>query len=262
MLPWIHDLYDYVTEFDSEYQPLIHDYTWSLPFGACTLYLLFVAFGPSLVKRKFDLSKVLRRWNLFLFILSLVMFLGMAPPVASFFFDRGMYQLICLPGRELYHGSQMFWVYLFAMSKYLELIDTVFLVLRHRRVSFLHYYHHTTVLLYTWFSMNTLPGGLGYIFSIMNSAVHCMMYWYYYLAACGKRVSWAQAVTVLQLAQMVVGVVIASMWTYYYLTGATCHCSYPVAYILFSIALYGSYFILFLQFYLDRYLNRRRLKKM
>merc|ERR1712130_847612 len=103
MLPSYYDVYQYVTEFDSEYQPLIHDYTWSLPFGACSLYLLFVAFGPSLVKKKFDLSKVLRRWNLFLFILSLVMFWGMAPPVASFFLDRGMYQLIYLPGRELYH---------------------------------------------------------------------------------------------------------------------------------------------------------------
>lgn len=253
----------YITEFDSSRQPIIHDYTWSLPIISVIVYLLFVRYGPKLLgnKTKFDLSLTLRYWNLFLAILSLLMFLGMAPPCFSFFLEKGPKELICLPQGELYHGSQMFWVWLFALSKYIELIDTVFLVLRGRPVSFLHYYHHTTVLLYTWFSMNTLPGGVGYVFSIMNSAVHTIMYWYYYRTACGIKLSWGQVVTVVQLAQMVVGVAIAGLWTYFYLTGTECTCDYAIEYIIGSIVLYGSYYLLFLQFYTNRYFNSRNVAK-
>ena len=257
------DINQYISEFDSSRQPIIHDFTWSLPAITVVLYLLFVYYGPKIMAKraKFDLSFSLRYWNLFLAVISLIMFLGMAPPCFSFFLERGFFELICLPGRELYHGSQMFWVYLFALSKYIELVDTLFLVLRQRRVTFLHYYHHTTVLLYTWFSMNTLPGGSGYIFSIMNSAVHTLMYWYYYRSACGKQPRWGQTVTVVQLAQMVVGVFISGVWTYFYFSNYNCTCDFPVEYIICSIALYGSYYLLFLQFYLNRYLSKRALKR-
>lgn len=40
----------------------------------------------------------------------------------------------------------------FALSKPIELLDTLFLILRKRPVIFLHWYHHVTVLLYTWLS--------------------------------------------------------------------------------------------------------------
>merc|ERR1712137_26493 len=255
----VHDIYDFVSNFDHSYQPIIHDFTWSLPIVTVTLYLLFVKYGPIFMakRKKMDLSAALRYWNLFLAILSVAMFLGMAPPCFTFLLERGAVEFICLPGMELFHGSQMFWVYLFALSKYIELIDTAFLVLRQRTVTFLHYYHHTTVLLYTWFSMHTLPGGAGYVFSVTNSAVHSIMYWYYYRSACGKTPSWGQVVTVVQLFQMVVGVAVSGAWSIFYFTGTMCNCGFPLSFIVASVALYGSYFILFLQFYLNRYLSKR-----
>ena len=39
-------------------------------------------------------------------------------------------------------------MYMFMLSKFPELVDTVLLVLRGRPVPFLHWYHHITVLLY------------------------------------------------------------------------------------------------------------------
>ena len=94
---------------------------------------------------------------------------------------------------------------LFIFSKYLELIDTVFLVLRKRKVRFLHWYHHFSVLLYCWHAYTwEMPTGL--YFAAMNYTVHAVMYFYYFLSGVlTKPPDWALLVTVMQLLQMVGG---------------------------------------------------------
>jgi len=256
----ISDLIVYVNGFQSERQPLIFDYTYLIPIVSVSLYLLMVFAGPRIMedRKALRLRGPLQVWNLAMVLLSVAMLMGMIPNVVSFTLEKGLYQLICLPSRELYTGPQMFWVWVFAMSKFVELIDTVFLILRKRPLSFLHYYHHSTVLIYTWFSMVVQAGGVGYIFAIVNAAIHTLMYFYYFLSACGKTPSWGQFVTILQLAQMVVGIIASTSWSYFYLTGANCSCDYPREYMLSSCLLYGSYLLLFLQFYLGRYLTNKQ----
>jgi len=197
-------------------------------------------------------QKILPYWNLFLSIASLIMFIGIAPYCLKYILENGFLKFLCLPDGYLYKGPQMFWVYCFCMSKFVELIDTFFLVVRKRRVDFLHYYHHTTVLLYTWFAMIILPGGVGYVYGVVNTAVHTLMYFYYYLA-CYSKPSWGVIVTTLQLSQMVVGVVISVSWTVVFFTSGYCTCSVPYTFIFCSVGLYGSYFYLFLKFYINKY---------
>ena len=47
------------------------------------------------------------------------------------------------------------WLFLFVMSKFPELIDTAFIVLKKGDLIFLHWYHHITVLLFCWQSYAT-----------------------------------------------------------------------------------------------------------
>lgn len=43
-----------------------------------------------------------------------------------------------------------FWTTMFVLSKVPELGDTIFIVLRKQPLIFLHWYHHATVLVYSW----------------------------------------------------------------------------------------------------------------
>ena len=47
---------------------------------------------------------------------------------------------------------------LFIFSKLPELFDTAFLVLQKKKVIFLHWFHHTTVLLYCWHAYHNRIG--------------------------------------------------------------------------------------------------------
>lgn len=49
-----------------------------------------------------------------------------------------------------YDKVAAFWGTLFSLSKVIELGDTAFIILRKQPLIFLHYYHHATVLIYTW----------------------------------------------------------------------------------------------------------------
>lgn len=55
------------------------------------------------------------------------------------------------------------YVWLHMFSKFIELFDTVFIVIRKkdRQLSFLHVYHHSSVLVYWWVYLKWVPSGSG-----------------------------------------------------------------------------------------------------
>ncbi|KAM9701289.1 very long chain fatty acid elongase 6-like [Menidia menidia] len=146
-----------------------------------------------------------------------------------------------------------FWAYAFVLSKAPELGDTVFVVLRKQRLLCLHWYHHATVLLYSWYSYKDQVAGGGW-FMTMNYLVHALMYSYYAARASGRRPPrpLAMAVTAAQILQMAMGLAVLA------LVQAWRHgprCPSHAANVLCGSALYLSYLLLFARFFHRQYLR-------
>lgn len=124
-------------------------------------------------------------------------------------------------------------------------------------VPFLHYYHHATVLLFCYYCVGYYRFSAGFCFGIVNAFVHTIMYFYYFLTELGCRPSWAFAITAIQIAQMVVGIVLNTMWAYLWLSGKKCECTGPKKVLIYTLVMYGSYLYLFVVFFLKRYFGKR-----
>jgi hypothetical protein len=186
------------------------------------------------------------------------MLLGMGIPLVKFWYQYGFREAICDYMVLRVGGPSFLWMWVFTMSKYIELFDTAFMVIRRRPVSLLHWYHHMSVLAYTWFAV-VVGFTPGWYFATINSGVHTIMYFYYYRSACGVRLTYDRLITTLQLTQMVVGVAVTGFWAYFHYSanGATaCPCAHGDVAMASAIVIYGSYFLLFLSFYLSRYVNK------
>ena len=217
---------------------------------------------------KFGLLRyTMASWNLFLSVLSMFMLLGFGIPYLKQVFGdvattgnthyRGLSGSLCdTTGNQLFEPSpMMFWANIFVLSKYIELLDTVFLIVKNpeRPVPFLHFYHHATVLAFSWYA-DTYRYTAALWSILINSSVHCIMYFYYFLTELGYRPSWAVVITVVQITQMIVGVAMNGYWIYAHLTTeGGCACDAPNAIMTAAIVMYGSYLLLFVKFFIKRY---------
>jgi elongation of very long chain fatty acids protein 6 len=89
----------------------------------------------------------------------------------------------------------------------------------------------------------------------MNFAVHALMYFYYFLMAVKRKPKWFNPVwiTVAQISQMVVGVVVCIAGWYMLLVVKPEHCFMTADTSTAALIMYGSYLFLFMQFFLQRY---------
>ena len=206
---------------------------------------------------------ILAAWN---FLLSTFSFMGMArtvPHLLHNVFNKTIEENVCGQAHSDW-GSMAtgFWVQLFIYSKVIELGDTFFLVARKKKVMFLHWFHHVTVLLYCWYAYAYETSQAQY-FVAMNFSVHGVMYGYYCLMAL-KLPSFIPsfAITVSQISQMVVGTLVQVFAFYYQFTAtdpSSCNVHLPST--LGGLAMYAWYFLLFFQFALDRYFFKPRAAK-
>lgn len=137
---------------------------------------------------------------------------------------------------------QLYWI-----SKIVELLDTVFMLLRHRKrqVTFLHVFHHSSMLLlsdYSYF-LSTWPPIA--IVGVLNSFVHIVMYGYYAMTAWQpmEAYTWKKRITQLQMIQFLIGIVLSVNG---YLS---------LGYCLYSILYPVSMFLLFSNYYYHAYFN-------
>ena len=79
--------------------------------------------------------------NLFLTILSLILFVWMTENAVTQLMDKGLFFSVC--DARSYTPRVDFIMYLNYLTKFYELIDTLFLVLKKKKLEFLHVYHHS-----------------------------------------------------------------------------------------------------------------------
>ena len=95
----------------------------------------------------------------------------------------------------------------------------------------------------------------------MNYSVHSIMYFYYGLTQCGptakkmaKRI--AMFITTIQLLQMVGGIVVTVGSVIQHAQGEPCFVSLTNSFL--GLLMYSSYFVLFLQLFLNHYIYKRK----
>jgi len=238
---------------------------WEIPLVAIVLYLAMLAtLKPWMANRApIRLQPIVLTWN---FGLSIFSFLGMIYCVPHLLFgedagliNRGFRASVCTHASSYGMGEVGFFVALFIYSKLAELFDTLWLVLRKSPVILLHWYHHVTVLAYCWHAYSTRIG-TGLWFAAMNYTVHTVMYAYYGVTQTGpagrkaaKKV--AMIITTMQLSQMVMGITVTVASVIYHAQGVPCYVNLTNS--MLGLAMYSSYFVLFLKLFLDHYVYKK-----
>ncbi|KAL4235653.1 hypothetical protein ACF0H5_004048 [Mactra antiquata] len=221
------------------------------------LYLFVVRIGPTFMKYRqpVPLKWIIIPYNLGLVVLSAYMFYEflMSAVLAG-------YSLRCQPvdystsPLALRMASVCWW---FFFSKVIELLDTVFFILRKkdRQVTFLHVYHHCSMIINWYLGARYVAGGQSFFVAMLNSFIHIFMYSYYTLAAIGphmqKYLWWKRYLTTMQLMQFFAFVVHTG---YNLLIDCDFPRGYNIAVFLYAISL----IVLFGNFFSRTYIDKKK----
>jgi len=235
--------------------PRILATNWELPLLAVAAYLVMIpALRHWIAKRgKVDVRGFVFYWNTGLSLFSLAGVLACAPVLLRSLYDHGLYFATCAPAEWYGTGLSGFFVLLFVLSKLAELVDTVLLLLSGKPVILLHWWHHTTVLLYCWHSYSVRIS-TGIWFAVMNYFVHSIMYGYFAATQTSLRrrvMPFAMYITLLQLVQMLVGIWVTVKAVLYQMDGSECHVNKTNSFL--GLAMYVSYFLLFGKLFVEHY---------
>lgn len=133
----------------------------------------------------------------------------------------------------------------FLVSKYVELLDTFFIIFSRKQIGFLHVYHHIVTLIFT--RMNFLSMIHASIFFVwMNSLVHTIMYAYYAATCLGLRFKYKYCITILQIVQMFGGLGVLYL-NYHDPT------EQQQGVVKLGLGMYLSYAVLFIRFFINTY---------
>jgi elongation of very long chain fatty acids protein 6 len=251
----------------------VNDNGYVAPVVAVIVYITMV-FGLLPMLRPSHAGPVWRHlfalWNLILSAFSCLGVLVCVPFVYRGLTNHGLHYMLCSdrmmwgpPFRDSSsHGAVGLMMTAFMLSKFPELIDTFFLVWMKKPVQFLHWYHHATVLMYSWFAYkNATPSAV--IFATMNYVVHSIMYFYFGASSYTKGLSFLRMpITMLQLGQMAFGVGLTVVTYFYAESSEGCSLVYEDSgFFKFCGAMYLSYFVLFTKLFHDNYINRKSKKR-
>lgn len=175
------------------------------PITGSILYLISIYAGSLWMRdrKAFDLRRPLLLWNTLLAAFSIIGTIRVGTEFYHVSRESGLHGCLCHPATD---QVTSLWIFAFIMSKYAELFDTFFIVARKKPLMLLHWYHHVTVLLFSWYTFSN-GGASMRTLSLVNMVIHSIMYSYYAAMAAGFRMSnvIALIITMMQITQMVMG---------------------------------------------------------
>eukprot|EP01083_Nonionella_stella_P294881 1002220_1 len=152
-------------------------------------------------------------------------------------------------------GALTFIFYVNYLLKYYELLDTIFLSLKHKPLSFLHCYHHPATLVLTWGQLVDSTGVQWFVI-LLNLYVHTAMYFYYAMATLRIRMPWKKLVTIMQIVQFILDLIGCYFaWMAYNLYG---RCSGHNRGAIVGCFILTSYLYLFVDFYDETYNKKKK----
>ncbi|XP_069697701.1 very long chain fatty acid elongase 7-like [Periplaneta americana] len=172
-------------------------------------YLYFVNSGPRFMKNRpvYNIDGIIGIYDIAQVI------------ICSYLFIKGItfgwgtkLRLFCEPvdtSNSPLANEMALWVWMLYMTKMLDLLDTVFIVLRKKnnQLSFLHVFHHATMLFLLYYTTRWSPGGHCVLNGTINCFVHVVMYAYYFITNAfpeyKKNIWWKKHITEIQLVQFV-----------------------------------------------------------
>nr|UZG94250.1 fatty acid elongase 8a [Paedocypris micromegethes] len=219
-------------------------------------YLLVIWTGPKIMAERppVDIKALLIPYNFFMVCLSAYMFYEFT--AASWL---AKYSLLCQPvdyseSPLAMRMARVCWWFYF--SKVIELTDTMFFIMRKKnsQLTFLHVYHHGTMIFNWWAGVKYVAGGQSFLIGLINSLVHVVMYLYYGLAALGpqwqKYLWWKRYLTSLQLLQFFTV-------TIHTAANLFADCDFPDSMNVVVLAYSFSLIALFSNFYYQNYLTKK-----
>lgn len=217
-------------------------------------YFLMVTYGPRFMatRNPLETRKAMIAYNAFSVAFSIWMMWEFI--VCSFF--NPDFTLLChdLDENDTSAMSMRLvrahWWYFF--SKFIEFLDTLFFVVRKKnnQVSFLHVYHHLSMLSLQWCVVKYVPGGVSFLGPLVNCFIHALMYAYYMLAAFGphmqKYLWWKRYLTRMQMIQFIA--------LFIYLSNSLREgCKYWDGFAIVTLTYFASLFYLFNAFFNQSY---------
>uniref|UniRef100_A0A2S2QJ31 Elongation of very long chain fatty acids protein n=1 Tax=Sipha flava TaxID=143950 RepID=A0A2S2QJ31_9HEMI len=227
-------------------------------FSIIGAYLVFVLkIGPNMMEKRppYKLKQIMLFYNLFqtgynVFLLCKLFF---TPGALIYLWNHSCHPIERSKNSYLlYELNNASWY--FFMSKVIDLLDTIFFVLRKKQcqVTFLHVYHHSNMVITCWAYLRFIKGEQAALPGSINSFIHVIMYFYYFLAALGPHMQpylwWKKYLTRMQIIQFVVILI-------WYIGLVLFNCQFPKVYIYYNVANVALFLYLFSLFYKKTYKN-------
>ncbi|OJK03427.1 hypothetical protein ASPACDRAFT_1878401 [Aspergillus aculeatus ATCC 16872] len=217
------------------------------------LYYTVVLGGQSFMSNRepLQLKRLFLLHNFFLSLISAILLALFLEQIVPSIARNGLHCAIC----DLEGGwtqPMVVLYYLNYLTKYFELLDTVYLFLMKKPLTFLHCYHHgaTVFLCYTQLVGTT---AISWVVITLNLAVHVIMYWYYFQAARGTRIWWKAWITRGQILQFVIALGFVSYGSFFVYFPQYGLCVGSVLATVTGDVVISSYLVLFVLFYLATY---------